>query len=118
MIEHTTRDSIHAIAVDQAGLYRIIVQGRLRVGAKAHFDEFDLAESKSVDGTFVTTLTGRVVDQAALHGVVARIRDLGLPLILLELLDPLQEATGSGTASTGGGPQTLKGGSQGGLNHG
>ena len=31
------------------------------------------------DGT--TMLVGPVVDQAALHGVIARIRDLGLPLL-------------------------------------
>ena len=31
------------------------------------------------DGT--TLLVGPVVDQAALHGVIARIRDLGLPLL-------------------------------------
>lgn len=28
-----------------------------------------------------TTLTGRVADQAALHGLLAQIRDLGLPLV-------------------------------------
>jgi hypothetical protein len=28
-----------------------------------------------------TTLTGRVADQAALHGLLAQIRDLGLPLL-------------------------------------
>ena len=33
------------------------------------------------DGTAVTTLRGPVVDQAALHGVIVRIRDLGLPLL-------------------------------------
>ena len=31
------------------------------------------------DGT--TLLVGPVVDQAALHGIIARIRDLGLPLL-------------------------------------
>ena len=31
------------------------------------------------DGT--TVLIGPVVDQAALHGIIARIRDLGLPLL-------------------------------------
>jgi hypothetical protein len=31
------------------------------------------------DGT--TTLRGRVADQAALHGLLAKVRDLGLPLL-------------------------------------
>jgi hypothetical protein len=30
-----------------------------------------------------TVLTGRVPDQAALYGIVARLRDLGLPICLL-----------------------------------
>ena len=34
------------------------------------------------DGT--TLLVGPVVDQAALHGVIARIRDLGLPLLAVD----------------------------------
>ncbi len=38
-----------------------------------------LAIRREEDGT--TMLVGPVVDQAALHGVIARIRDLGLPLL-------------------------------------
>jgi hypothetical protein len=32
----------------------------------------------------LTVLTGTIADQAALHGLLARIRDLGLPLISLQ----------------------------------
>ena len=38
-----------------------------------------LAVQRQEDGT--TLLVGAVVDQAALHGVITRIRDLGLPLL-------------------------------------
>ena len=41
-----------------------------------------LAIHRQEDGT--TLLVGPVVDQAALHGVIARIRDLGLPLLSLK----------------------------------
>jgi hypothetical protein len=36
------------------------------------------------DGTTTTTLTGTVNDQSALHGLLARVRDLSLPLLLVE----------------------------------
>ncbi len=57
--------------------YRIRVRGHLddrwseRLGG--------LAVQRQEDGT--TLLVGAVVDQAALHGVIIRIRDLGLPLL-------------------------------------
>lgn len=38
------------------------------------------------DGT--TTLTGPVVDQAALHGLLRKVRDLSLPLISVIQIDP------------------------------
>jgi hypothetical protein len=37
------------------------------------------------DGT--TSLTGPVIDQSQLHGVLARIRDLGVPLLTLRTFD-------------------------------
>ena len=37
------------------------------------------------DGT--TVLVGPVVDQAALHGVIVRIRELGLPLLSVNAVD-------------------------------
>jgi hypothetical protein len=42
-------------------------------------------------GVPITTLTGQITDQAALHGIVARIRDLGLPLLLVELVGAVNE---------------------------
>ena len=38
------------------------------------------------DGT--TTLTGHIVDQAALHGVLTRIRDLALPIVSVQRVTP------------------------------
>ena len=46
-------------------------------GWSAWFD--DLTISHTTDGT--TVLSGAVRDQAALHGLLARVRDLGLTLI-------------------------------------
>jgi RimJ/RimL family protein N-acetyltransferase len=52
----------------------------------------DLGLARLDDGT--TSLTGPVVDQAQLHGILTRIRDLGVALLSLR---PLQ---GSGTSAT------------------
>ena len=41
------------------------------------------------DGT--TVLHGAVVDQAALHGLLARLRDIGLPLISVARVEPDQD---------------------------
>ena len=60
---------------------------RIRVGG--HLDDRwsdwlgGLAVQRQEDGT--TVLVGPVVDQAALHGVIIRIRDLGLPLLSVKL---------------------------------
>ena len=45
----------------------------------------DLTLVRLDDGT--TSLTGPVIDQAQLHGVLARVRDLGVPLLSLRTLD-------------------------------
>lgn len=41
-----------------------------------------LALRRQADGT--TVLAGSIVDQAGLHGVITRIRDLGLPLLSVQ----------------------------------
>jgi hypothetical protein len=57
--------------------YRIRVTGRLDEHWSSWFDEFVVCADD--DGS--TSLTGPVDDQAALHGLLARVRDLGLELI-------------------------------------
>ena len=57
--------------------YRIRVRGHLDDRWADWFG--GLVIQRQDDGT--TVLVGPVVDQAALHGVLARIRDLGLPLL-------------------------------------
>ena len=57
--------------------YRIRVSGHLDDRWSERFG--GLAVQHQEDGT--TELVGPVVDQAALHGLIIRIRDLGLPLL-------------------------------------
>jgi hypothetical protein len=63
--------------------YRITVQGHLSAGWARWFDGLVVANQS--DGKAV--LVGRVGDQAALHGVLAKIRDLGLPLVAVQRID-------------------------------
>ncbi len=50
-----------------------------------------LAVKRQEDGT--TVLVGPVVDQAALHGILTRIRDLGLSLLSLNLVGESRSST-------------------------
>lgn len=59
--------------------YEIIVDGHLGGRWAAWFDGF--AITVEADGT--TVLRGSVVDQAALHGLLQRLRDIGIPLVSL-----------------------------------
>lgn len=57
--------------------YHIRVKGHLEPRWERWFEPMAIAPQPNGD----TLLIGPVVDQAALHGVLKRIRDLGLPLI-------------------------------------
>lgn len=62
--------------------YEIRVAGHLSSRWEAWFDGLTLTPAD--DGT--TVITGPVVDQAALHGVLQKLRDLGIPLVSLTQL--------------------------------
>lgn len=65
------------LRLDQPALYRIRVQGRLDENWSAWFDGMKIAAESNGHGAAITTLTGTVADQVALHGLLSRIRDLG-----------------------------------------
>jgi hypothetical protein len=61
----------------EAGRYEIRLTGHLDARWTAWFD--GLTVTYEADGT--TVISGPIADQAALHGVLQRVRDLGLPLV-------------------------------------
>ena len=76
---------------DDTADYEVRIKGHLERRWMARFD--GLTVSHENDGT--TVISGPIGDQAALHGVLQRVRDLGLPLISVVRLpsqpDPLAQ---------------------------
>ena len=64
--------------------YRLRVDGHLDHHWSAWFGGLTLTHHS--DGT--TSLGGPVADQAELHGLLAKVRDLGVTLISVEVVDP------------------------------
>lgn len=63
--------------LDQPMVYQIRVKGHLGSKWTDRFGGMEITPEDNGD----TLLTGPVVDQAALHGLLEKVRDLGMPLI-------------------------------------
>ena len=76
----------HGLEVDhpEDGRYEIRLKGRLETRWAAWFDGMTLSHEH--DGS--TVLSGPVVDQAALHGLLQKVRDIGLPLVSVTYVEP------------------------------
>ena len=75
---------------DEPVRYEIRIRGHLDVRWAGRFEDMHFIHER--DGT--TTLSGPVIDQAALHGLLRKVRDLGLPLIAVIQIEP-KPANGS-----------------------
>jgi hypothetical protein len=64
--------------------YEIRVNGVLDSGWSAWFDGLQMTS----DERGQTAIAGQVTDQAALHGLLAKVRDLGLELLEVRRTDP------------------------------
>jgi hypothetical protein len=73
--------------LDEQGFYEIRIRGHLADGWGAWFGGLTIAREDNGD----TLLTGPVVDQAALHGLLRKVRDLGVPLLSVSRVEPGQE---------------------------
>ena len=86
-----------------SGRYEIRLVGHLHERWAAWFDGLTVAHRD--DGT--TVISGPIADQAALHGLLQRVRDLGLPLVSVERVeanqpDPPGHSPTTRTNSSGG----------------
>ena len=68
------------------GRYEIRLKGHLASRWAAWFDGLSLTNES--DGT--TLIQGPVADQAALHGLLQKVRDVGLPLVSVTQVEPDQ----------------------------
>ena len=72
---------------NKPALYEIRVKGNLDPQWADWFDGFALTSQANDE----TLLVGLVADQPALHGLLARIRDLGLPLLAVQQVNEVLE---------------------------
>ena len=82
--------------------YEVRVKGHLAGRWAAWFDGLTL--TRESDGT--TLIEGPVVDQAALHGLLQKVRDTGMPLVSVEYVEPVPSTPSTATPDT---PSTLQG---------
>ena len=80
----------------EPGVYEIRLKGHLDAKWADWFDGLTITRSDNGE----TVLRGAVVDQAALHGVLRKVRDLGLPLIAVNQVDPKQANGPDGNVET------------------
>jgi hypothetical protein len=73
----------------EQGWYEIRVEGRLDERWATWLDGLTLTGSPGTEG--ISVLRGDVGDQAALHGLLARLRDLGLSLVSVTRVAPPDE---------------------------
>ena len=69
-------------SLDPPRHYCITIQGHLHPRWSEWFENLNI--SQQPDGT--TTLSGPVADQAALYGLIIKLRDMGLPLLAVQSL--------------------------------
>ena len=72
---------------DQPVVYQIRSKGHLGPQWTEWFEGMAVTREENGD----TLLTGPVVDQAALHGLIKKVRDLGLPLLSVKRADTSSE---------------------------
>jgi hypothetical protein len=80
----------------KVSLYNIRVKGHLDGRWSEWFDGLEITNSENR----VAVLSGEIVDQAALHGVLNKVRNLNLPLISVTSVDRTSKNPPSGQRST------------------
>jgi hypothetical protein len=74
--------------------YRVVVRGRLSPDLAEMFERLELDSN-----AHESSLTGRFADQAQLHGLLDRLRDLGIPIVSVNpVAEPSEQSPATDTA--------------------
>ena len=68
--------------------YQIVVEGRIDSSWVKWLGNFHLVSQKKTNGKYLTMLSGVVIDQAALRGLVNNLWNLNLALCSIQQIDP------------------------------
>jgi len=89
------RDQPHSL--ENGGVYEIKIKGLLDEHWRQWFEGMELGNATNGEtGQECTLLAGPIADQPALHGLLAKIRDLNLTLISVRRIAPLHSANRNG----------------------
>lgn len=87
MANTNSRHFDRVLTVDRSATYRIQVVGYLDENWSVRLGGLKIDPSKPEEKKTVTTLSGPLVDQAALFGVLKALYDMRLPLLYVECLE-------------------------------
>ncbi|MBE0686364.1 MAG: hypothetical protein IH585_10215 [Anaerolineaceae bacterium] len=80
------KQSLRSLRLGQPAIYQIKLLGELGQEWASSFDQFQIEVTKYDQGPSIASLSGKVADQSALHGILNQIRDLGLVILLVKCI--------------------------------
>jgi len=87
---------VQRLAAHQTAEYEIRVQGRVQESWSEWFDGLTISHKDESGEALITIFVGPIKDQAALYGLLNKIRDMNLPLLLVLCRSTLQKQTEKG----------------------
>jgi len=95
--KQNTSTSLQPSSAENGGVYEIKIRGFLDEHWKQWFEGMELGNMTNGEtGQECTLITGPVADQPALHGLLAKIRDLNLNLISVRKITPVDSVNRKG----------------------